>query len=93
MSDGERFTFPIERSALTPERRAALKKFVVRRARAERSRTIHDMMTWCRARLRGFRRRPEFHVAPARQSKQQCAGVGYEAIARIPSSCSRIERT
>lgn len=81
MNDGDEFAFPIDRSALTPERWDALKRFAVRRARAERSKTIRAMMTRLRARLRGF----HAHVASR-------AGGSREAVARIPAPRRQIER-
>ncbi len=81
MNDDDEFTFPIGRSALTPERRDALKRFVVRRARAERSKAIRAMMTRLLARLRGLRA----HVASRAAGRR-------EAIARAPASRGQIER-
>lgn len=81
MSDDDKFTFPIGRSALTPERWDALKRFAVRRARVERSKAIHAMMTWLLARLRGL----HAHVASRAVSSR-------EAVARAPASRSQTER-
>lgn len=55
LDNNDEFTFPIDRSALTLERRDALKRFAALRARAERPRTIREMMAWFCARLRRLR--------------------------------------
>jgi len=79
MGNDDEFTFPTDRSALTPERWDALKRFAVRRARAERSKAIREMMTWLSARLRRLRA----HFASSAVS-------GREAAARIPASRGQI---
>ncbi|CAN5305405.1 hypothetical protein BH10PSE10_BH10PSE10_18620 [soil metagenome] len=93
MDGDDEFTFPVDRDALTPERWNALKRFAVRRAHAERSAAIREMMMWLRTRLHALRRRPAFGVASSRRSKERCVPPGHEAIAHIPSSRSRMERT
>ncbi len=81
MNDGDEFAFPIDRSALTPENWDALKRFAVRRARAERSKTIRATMMWLRARLHGFHARVASRAVGRR-----------EAVARIPAPRGQIER-
>lgn len=81
MNDGDEFTFPIDRSALTPEHWGELKRFAVGRARAERSKAIRATMTWLLARLRGIRA----HVASGAVSSR-------EAVARAPAPRGQAER-